>query len=158
MSVWRPSTTAILVGGVVLIVIAVAVAFAVTHFQPRTEIRLGTGVFQAKLATDEGSRTLGLSGVESLKPNEGLLMVFDSDDKWQIWMKDMKIPLDIIWLDSSKKVVYTVRNAGPELSTDKIFIPTAEARYVLELPAGSVQQYGIKAGAEATFSIPGASS
>lgn len=158
MSIWRPSTTAILIAGVVLIVIAVAVAFAVTHFQPRTEVHLGTGVFQVKLATDEGSRTLGLSGVESLKPNEGLLMVFDSDDKWQIWMKDMKVSLDIIWLDSGKKVVYTVRNAGPELSTDKIFTPSERARYVLELPAGSAQQYGIKAGAEATFALPGGNS
>lgn len=158
MSIWRPSTTAILIGGVVVIILAAAIAFAVTHFQPRTSVRLGTGEFSVRLATDESSRTLGLSGVESLKPNEGLLMVFDSDDKWQIWMKDMKIALDIIWLDSSKKVVYTVRNAGPELSTDKIFTPSEKARYVLELPAGAVQQYGIKAGAVAEFTVPGASS
>lgn len=153
MSIWRPHTTAILIGGVVAIILAAAIAFVVSNFQPRTEVRLNAGVFHLKLAADEPSRTLGLSGVEELRGNEGLLMVFDSDDTWGIWMKDMKIPIDIIWLDSTKKVVYTVKNAGPELSTEKIFQPKTKARYVIELKAGSVQQYNIKAGDTAQFTI-----
>lgn len=155
MSIWRSSTTVFLVGGIVLIMIAAAIAFMISNFKPSTEVQLGSGVFNVRLADDETSRQLGLSGVESLGPNEGLLMVFDNDDTWEIWMKDMKISLDIIWLDSDKEVIYSVKNASPELSTDKIFRPSEPARYVIELPAGSVQQYGIKTGDKAEFILAG---
>lgn len=155
MSIWRSSTTAILIAGVVVVVIAAAVSFMFSHFQPRTEVRLSSGVFHLRLAADEPSREKGLSGVESLKSDDGLLMTFDTDDKWAIWMKDMKIPLDIVWLDSSKKVIYIVKNAAPELSTDRVFTPTEKARYVIELSAGATQQYGIKLGDRATFNEQG---
>lgn len=88
---------------------------------------------------DEPSRNLGAFGVDSLKPNGGLLMVFDSDGTWGIWMKDMKVPLDILWLDANKKVVYIVKNASPEARDVATFTPKEPARYVLELLAGSVE-------------------
>lgn len=153
MSIWRPSTTALLIGGVVVIVIAVAIAFVVTNFKPTTSVKLGGGVFDVWIAKDEPSRVTGLSGVEELKPNGGLLMAFASDDTWEIWMKDMKVALDIVWLDSTKEVVHIVKNASPELSTDKIFKPTKPARYVLELPAGAVQEFNINVGQTAEFEI-----
>lgn len=155
MSIWRSRTTAVLIGGVVIVVVAAAIAFMVSHFQPSTEVRLGSGVFSVRLAQDQTSRELGLSETTSLKANEGLLMVFDSDDTWGIWMKDMKIPIDIIWLDGQKTVVYSVKNAAPELSTSKIFKSKEPARYVLELTAGAVQEYGIKAGDKAEFKLVG---
>jgi uncharacterized membrane protein (UPF0127 family) len=157
MRLWRQNTTSLLIGGVVLVIVAAAIAFVVGNFQPKTEVKLAGGVFSVRLAQDETSRELGLSETESLKPNEGLLMVFDSDDTWGIWMRDMKIAIDIVWLDSAKTVVYSVKNATPELSTDKIFKPKDPARYVLELPAGSVQQFGIKSGDVAEFTIAGES-
>jgi uncharacterized protein len=151
MSIWRRSTTAILIAGVLVVVIASIVAFMVANFKPTAEVKMGSGVFHLWIAKDEPSRITGLSGVESLKPNGGLLMAFDGDDTWGIWMKDMKVDLDIIWLDQNKSVIYIVKNAGAELGTDKTFTPTKPARYVIELPAGSVQKYGIKAGQAATF-------
>jgi len=155
MRLWRPHTTGILIGGVVVILIAIVVAFMVTHFQPKTNVRLGSAVFSVDLAADETSRVAGLSGVESLGSMEGLLMVFDTDDTAGIWMKDMKIPLDIVWLDSNKKVIYIVKNAAPELSTDKTFTPMQKARYVLEVPAGAVDKNGIKVGQTAVFKLEG---
>jgi len=79
-------------------------------------------------------------------------MAFPEDGKWGIWMKDMYVPLDIVWLDSKKKVVHIVTDASPELSTTKTFVPKDPSRYVLELPAGSVQKAGIKRGMLADFS------
>jgi uncharacterized membrane protein (UPF0127 family) len=153
MSIWRPSTTAILIAGVVIVIIAVAVAFALANFRPTTSVKLGGSVFNVWTALGEPSRVTGLSGVESLKPNGGLLMAFTSDDTWSIWMKDMNISLDIIWLDSTKDVVHIVKNAGPELSTHTTFTPNKPARYVLELAAGSVQKYDINVGDRAEFEV-----
>lgn len=158
MSFWRPSTTGVLIGGVVVVVVAAAIAFMVTHFQPRSEVRVGSGIFNLQLATDEPARVQGLSGVDHLNPNGGLLMVFDTDSTWEIWMKDMKIPLDILWLNSDKKVIYVVKNASPQLSTNKVFKPTDKARYVIELNAGAIEQNNIKIGETALFTAPGESS
>lgn len=149
--IWRPTTTYILIGGLVLLLIALVVSYVVTNFKPSTELRLGSGVYHLQVADTETERTKGLSGVEKLNPDGGLLMKFDTEDRWGIWMKDMKIPLDIVWLDKDKKVIYIVKNAGPELSTETVFTPKSPALYVVELSAGSVDKAGIKTGSEATF-------
>lgn len=73
-------------------------------------------------------------------------MDFKTDDTWGIWMKDMRIPIDIVWLDKDKKVVYIIQNAQPETPVKTVYRPPQPARYVLELPAGSVKQVAIKTG------------
>lgn len=42
----------------------------------------------------------GLSGRESLAENQGMLFVFPKLDIYEFWMKDMKFPLDIIWIQA----------------------------------------------------------
>ena len=153
MSIWRPSTTAILITGVLAIIVAVTISFVVTNFKPTTSVKLGGGVFSLWIAKTEAARVTGLSGVEELKPNGGLLMAFASDDTWEIWMKDMKIPLDLLWLNDKKEITYIVKNVSPDLSTSKTFKPTSKARYVIELPAGSVQKSNINVGQKVDFEV-----
>jgi uncharacterized membrane protein (UPF0127 family) len=66
-------------------------------------------------------------------------------------MKDMNFPIDIIWLDKDKKVVYIVKNAPPESYPYEHFEPKEEARYVLEVAAGTVEDKKIMIDAPATF-------
>ena len=155
MSKWQNSTTGILVVGLALILSALVASFAVSNFQQKTEVRLGSAVFNVSLATTSAERDQGLSGVRTLNSNDGLLMVFNSDDKWAIWMKDMHAPIDIVWLDSEKNVVHIVTDASPELSTTRTFTPKADARYVLEVPAGTVKNSSISIGTIATFIVEG---
>jgi len=82
-------------------------------------------------------------------------MDFKEDGQWGIWMKDMKIPLDIVWLNKDKKIVYIVKNASPSLGTDTRFVPKEMARYVLELPAGTVERSALKIGTIAEFDAGG---
>lgn len=148
---WRPMTTVILIVGLVSLLVYSVAAYAISNFQPTVEVKIGGGVYHLRVADTESDRVQGLSGVEKLEPNGGLLMKYDADGMWGIWMKDMKIPLDIIWLDKDKKVVYIVKNASADLSTDVVFTPKSAARYVLELPAGSVDKAAIKSGVTAEF-------
>lgn len=150
-ALWRPQTAYFLIGGFVILIIGIVVAYVINNFVPTTPVRMGSGLYHLRIADSEAERVQGLSGVEKLGPTEGLLMKFDGDGIWGIWMKDMKIPLDIIWLDKDKKVIYVVKNAGPELSTTTTFEPKSPARYVIELPAGSVQQAAIKMGTVVDF-------
>lgn len=149
--IWRPATTFILIGGLVVLLVALVVSFMLTNFKPSVEVRLGSGVYHLWLADTDAEREQGLSGVTSLRDDGGLLMRFDGDSTWGIWMKDMQIPLDIIWLDSGKKVVYMVKNADPSTGSEVIYTPKKPARYVVELPKGSIEKAGIKAGMTATF-------
>jgi len=149
--IWRPATTYFIIGGLVALLVASVIAYMVTTFQPTTLVRIGSGAYQVQVANTEAERIQGLSGVQELPKNGGLLMDFQEDGQWGIWMKDMYIPLDIVWLNSKKEVIYLVANASPELSTTKTFIPKNPARYVLELPAGSIQNAGIRKGTVAAF-------
>jgi len=150
---WRPHTTALLVSGVVLIIIASVIAYVVTNFRPTTEVRMGANVYQLWVASDEVSRVRGLSGVEELNPDGGLLMEFETDDFHSIWMNEMEIPIDIIWLDSTKKIVYVVTDAQPNQLPVATFTPSEKARYVLELTAGSARRDAIRVGDNVEFTI-----
>jgi len=154
MSIWRPRTTSIFIGGLGVILVALVASYMATHFQPKTEVRLGASVFNVRLATTEADRVQGLSGVEKLSADDGLLMVFDDGDaNTGIWMKGMKIPIDIIWMNNDKKVIYIVMDASPELGESKTFRPTSLAKYVLEVPAGTAKKSAIKIGDTATFNL-----
>lgn len=151
--VWRPSTTIILIIGLVLILVGLVVSFTLTTFKPTTQVRIGSGVYSLWLADNDITRVQGLSDVEKLHLNGGLLMAFDTNGTHGIWMKDMNFPIDIIWLNSEKKVVYIVMNAPPENPSSTVYVPRDPARYVLELPAGSVKAAGIRTGDVATFKL-----
>lgn len=145
--VWRPHTTVILIIGLVLILIGLVVSFMATHFKPTTEVRAGSGIYSLWVAKTESERIQGLSGVG------GLLMDFEKSGYYSIWMKDMNFPLDIIWLNSKKQVVYIVMNAPPESPASTIYTSNDPARYVLELPAGSAKKAGIKTGTVVEFNL-----
>lgn len=148
---WRPLTTVLVIIGAAAILIAVIVSYMISTFQPKTEVIIGSQPYRLVVANDEASRLKGLSGVDSLGKNDGLLMVFDTDEKHGIWMKDMLIPIDILWLDSNKKVIYIVQDAQPELSTSEVFTPSKPARYVIELASGSAKQHSVRVGHEIQF-------
>jgi uncharacterized membrane protein (UPF0127 family) len=150
---WRRSTTIILIVGAVLVLVGLVISFMATTFKPTTQVRMGSGIFSLDIADTESERRQGLSGVTGLGPNGGLLMQFDTSEAHGIWMKDMNISLDIIWLDANKKIVYIVQNAPPERPVSTIYSPKDPALYVIELSAGSVKKSGIKIGDTAVFNI-----
>ena len=61
-------------------------------------IHIGRVPIAVAIADTLEKRTQGLSGRESLSANEGLLFVFSTSGAYGIWMKDMRFPIDIIWI------------------------------------------------------------
>lgn len=120
------------------------------YSQARLPVWIGDSVFDARIAQTESELKRGLSGTKKLANNEAMLFVFAQEAKYSIWMKDMHIPIDVIWLDSKKNVVHIVRNMTP-LSYPKSFKPTVPARYVIEVPAGMAKTMNITVGSSATF-------
>lgn len=140
---------------IVLIVIAVAAFLLIRDRQSKLPLVLGDGAFQATVLRTESEREKGLSGTDSLAANAAMLFVFPSDGKWSVWMKDMKYPIDIVWLDSNKQVVYLVKRATPESYPDTTYVPRTTARYIVELPAGTIQSKSITMKTKAIFNDEG---
>ena len=87
----------------------------------------------------------GLSGRERLEADEGMLFWGEKPELRGIWMKDMRFPIDILWLSGDGVVVDISRNALPE-SYPKVFYPRVPAVYVLELSANFTELHSVSAG------------
>lgn len=115
-----------------------------------TTLTIGQKTIEIDLADTSALRTLGLSGRDSLAPDHGMLFVFEKPDRYGFWMKEMNFSIDIIWIDVSKKIVHIEERVSPE-SYPKIYIPDAQALFVLEVPAGFVTENKIRVGDEVKF-------
>lgn len=143
----------IIITGVVLVVIASAVLLITSKLQPTIPLYLGSGVFDANVAYTQDARDKGYGGVSTIPANKALILAYATDGKWPIWMKDMKVPIDIVWLSSDKKVVYIIKNALPDGGQSTLYMPKVDTRYVVELPAGIVTSDAITVGRSAIFDI-----
>jgi uncharacterized membrane protein (UPF0127 family) len=99
----------------------------------------------AEVARSPAERMQGLSGRDALQDGAGMLFVFEQSERYEFWMPDMRISIDIIWLDEDMRVVHIKENATPESYPEK-FVPNTPARYVLEVPAGFVAMHGVNNG------------
>ena len=99
------------------------------------------------IADDESERRSGLSGVKELKELEGKLFVFENEGRQGIWMKDMLIPLDILWINNELEIVHIEENISPD-TYPTTFSSIEPARFVLEVNAFLVESFKIKVGDE----------
>jgi uncharacterized membrane protein (UPF0127 family) len=136
---------------VLLLVGAAAVYVMWPQLQSHTTLRLGDGVFTARVAKTQEERDKGLADTHSLGQDQAMILVYDQDGKWPITMKGVKYSLDILWLDKDKKVVYIVKNATPASYPYEIFTPKTDARYVVEVVAGTAGKKAVSINSEATF-------
>jgi uncharacterized membrane protein (UPF0127 family) len=57
-------------------------------------VNIGNKTYKCKIAQNEEDRHKGLSGIEHLPIDEGMLFIWDSEGTREMWMKDTKIALD----------------------------------------------------------------
>ncbi|XMO85283.1 DUF192 domain-containing protein [Algibacter sp. AS12] len=86
----------------------------------------------------------GLMYRNSMANNQGMLFIFDDEKERFFYMKNTKIPLDLIYINANKAIVSVQKNAKP---FDESSLPSnAPAKYVLEVNAGLVDVWGIAVG------------
>ena len=109
----------------------------------------------ADVAATNEQRTKGLSGKDALAENESMLFVFDSAQEHSFWMKDMKFPIDIIWLDANMTVVHIEHNLPPCSfgSFCPTYKPNNDALYVLETVAGFADRHQVVKGTRVEFHL-----
>jgi len=91
----------------------------------------------------------GIQRRKYLKQMNGLLFIFDNDMKRSFWMKNTKIPLDIIFINNDKRIVQILENALPK--TLNTFSSDYLCRYVLEVNAGFCCDNRVAPGMKVSF-------
>lgn len=130
-----------------LIFLFVFVVFNITKEKQGFNYRYKVGEKEivVEIASGPEAQARGLSGRESLDEDRGMLFDFDKPDIYYFWMKDMNFPIDIIWFDENRKIIYIEKNATPE-SYPQSFGSDQNAKYVLEVVSGFTEKYNLKVG------------
>ncbi len=114
------------------------------------------GFFISVLIADEPREQVqGLSGVQALKENEGMLFLYKNVGSPTHWMKDMLIPIDMLWLLDGEVVFIAGEVPIPSEGEEMIrYSPSALANQVLEVSAGFVQKHSISVGDHLDVHVP----
>lgn len=123
-----------------------------TGAQPKADINGGT--ITLLIAKTDEEQHQGLSDRESLPQDTGMLFLFPHPDYYLFWMRHMKFPLDIIYINNNKVVTVfeNVKNPPYSMENPPIIRPKEPANRALEVNAGIVKKYKIKVGDTITFS------
>jgi uncharacterized protein len=110
------------------------------------QLTLGSQVFQFSVADDPETRRQGLMGRE-LAPQTGMLFDFPQGTRPAIWMHNMQISLDLLFVDAEGRIQHLFAEVPPCRQTPcNIYQASEPLRYVLEVPAGTAQALGLKQG------------
>lgn len=110
---------------------------------PVVSMQVGTKSYKLEVAADEPSRTKGLMQRDTLAEGTGMIFVFPDEAMRGFWMKNTRIPLDIIFVNAGGTVVSTATMVPYSLKSTPSAAP---AKYAIELNAGEVAKNGVKAG------------
>ena len=114
---------------------------------PRATMPSGA-VYRLELALTPEDQAQGLMFRESLPPNSGMLFVFPTDEPHHFWMKNTMIPLDMIWMDASGRVLFVSADTPPcRADPCPTYGPDGPARQVLEIAGGMAAKEKIAVGA-----------
>lgn len=108
----------------------------------------GRHFFRLEIAASAQSRIRGLGGRESLCEQCGMLFLFEQPARYSFRMKDMKFPLDFVWI-AEDRIVGVEKNISPDYP--ETLAPAEPVDRVLEINAGLCDQLGIKEGSRANF-------
>lgn len=105
-----------------------------------THVQVGKQRFRVEVAADEVARERGLSGRASLPADAGMWFVMPTPGLHGFWMKDMRFPIDLVWIGPDlrvlgmKRLTPCERGDWPHLCPSHA--PPAPATYVMEVGAG----------------------
>jgi uncharacterized protein len=113
-----------------------------------TPVTLPSGdKIQAELAATASERARGLMQRPVLDTHKGMLFLFEAPGLNRFWMLNTLVPLDILWLDSNREILYVSADTPPcQTQVCPTYGPDAPSQYVLELAAGEAVRRGLKPG------------
>jgi uncharacterized protein len=116
-------------------------------FAADTTVTLKNKNFAVEQANDAASQERGLMFRDSMPDDHGMIFNFTDEQPRTFWMKNCRMPLDILYFDKNYKLV-SVQQRVPACRSDPCPTYPSEgpAKYVLELNAGTADKLGVKPG------------
>jgi uncharacterized membrane protein (UPF0127 family) len=142
----------LVVCGAILVFVGVAVVNIDRHHRSDTantmKLHAGSSHYTLDVASTEVEQEKGLGDRLVMDTDKGMIFPFFGDNQRCFWMKDMHFPLDIIWVDSDKKVTHIQPNLYPGSYPQQY---CATAQYVIELNAGEAAKNHMSVGQTLNF-------
>ena len=135
------------------LIVAIAWSLSACAGARQPWVELGNQRYAIEIADNDAERARGLMFRDALPSGHGMLFIHDAEEPQAYWMKNTKIPLDILYFDDERKLVAQQRDVPPCSLGDGCpsYPSDAPARYVLELNAGEAARLQLKDGAELRF-------
>lgn len=114
---------------------------------PVTAMTIGDRRYTLEIAAEMVDRQIGLMRRDSMPASHGMIFVFPDEKERHFWMKDTRIPLDILFLDRNGKVV-AIKQMQPHVGTASSDAP---AMYAIELNLGQSDACGVQVGDQLTL-------
>jgi len=145
----------ILIAVLILVLIAL-VFFSTANDNKYVNIKIGSLELKAYLACTEKEQEKGLGDRSSISNSDAMLFVFSEPSSRTFWMKDMLFPIDLLWLDSSGRVVGFENNMPPPTTSNldelRSYPSPGAVSYVLEGNASLIEMSGVSKGSLVVFS------
>jgi uncharacterized membrane protein (UPF0127 family) len=117
-------------------------------------VNFGGKTFKVEVADTQEKQALGLMFRDHMPADEGMIFIFPNEAPRSFWMKNCRIPLDIMYFDKELKLVSISASAPPcKVSRCPSYPSKAPAQYVLELNAGTASALGIEVGDKMTLDL-----
>jgi uncharacterized membrane protein (UPF0127 family) len=136
-----------LAGALAALVLATLLGGCATRL-PRTTLRAGSQAIEAEVARSDAERERGLMGRKSLGPREGMIFVFDRDERLSFWMKNTPLPLSIAFISVEGRVTQ-IEDMEP--FSERIIRSRLSVRYALEMRQGAFAELGVAEGDTVRF-------
>jgi uncharacterized membrane protein (UPF0127 family) len=102
-----------------------------------------------QLAATPEQREAGLAGMEHISDTEGMMFIFSEPRRIGFWMKGVKFPLDILWLNKGKIIAISDNipiEPGKKENELPVYYPPSEADRVIEVNAGWAFRHDVMVG------------
>ena len=110
-------------------------------------VEIGGKHFKVDIADTRDKQALGLMFRDSMAADHGMLFIFPTEAPRSFWMKNTRIPLDIMYFDEDFKLVSISADTPPcKVTRCPSYPSAAPAKYVLELNAGTASELGVGVG------------
>lgn len=133
----------------IIIISILGLALVIQKTGRTTKVTIKEHEFLASVAKTNTEKEIGLSNKTSLTDDAGTLFIFEKSDYYPFWMKNMKFPIDIIFINNNRIVTIFLNQKVPNPNENiPIVKPEEPSDMVLEINANLSNKYNFKKGDE----------
>lgn len=129
---------------------AATVDLITPKLNPTQTATIGGHTFNVQIAKTETEQAQGLSSISSIKNTEGMLFLFNPPSQPTFWMKNMRFPIDILWIRNNKVIAINenlpIPTVGKGTRQLPLYVPPTDIDAALEIRSGMAQSYNLHTG------------